>query len=135
MGYYSDACSGCNHFGGYGCVIHENDSCEICSEIPTDDAEVCCNGEYTFHDTCIEGVSALPSCCAGCSDIENCTYIGEELKPDVEEEEEEEEEEEDDDDADTAGDADVNADEAAGEEGSGSADDDTTDAATDDEGS
>jgi len=82
-------CGNCNDRGAEGCLDHENDYCELCSSIPTDAEQVQCDNSRTFHHSCISDITELPGFCEGCSFLENCALISDELKPKEEEEEEE----------------------------------------------
>ena len=70
----------CDSMGVSGCLDHENESCEICNRSPSDEEQVICDADMVFHYECISNAGTLPSVCAGCSCIDDCSYLPASLK-------------------------------------------------------
>jgi hypothetical protein len=87
------ACDGCNRFGAADCLIHSNEPCSACGDVPTDDESMHCRRGFTFHDFCLSGMDELPDVCSTCYHRSRCLDLPEALREDDEQEESETEEE------------------------------------------
>jgi len=83
-------CEYCEVAGSRGCLIHENDPCDICGEVPSDAEEIECDAGYTMHANCINDASTLPSMCVDCSYMRDCSELPESLKEEEEDDDEDE---------------------------------------------